>query len=78
MVNNYAPPENATIYKVKSELNKFMKMEIGEKFNYAVEKNMNLGKKLLFKARKFIPGEPMKWPTNVWLGRSNRSAGDPI
>ncbi|MBL0343532.1 MAG: enterobactin synthase subunit F [Bacteroidetes bacterium] len=52
MVNNYAPPENPTIYKVKNELNKFMKMEIGDKFNYAVEKNRNLGKKLFFKAKK--------------------------
>lgn len=57
MVNNYAPPENPTLYKVKTELNKFMKMELGDKFNYALEKNMNLGKKLLFKARKFMPAE---------------------
>lgn len=57
MVNNYAPPENPTLYKVKTELNKFMKMELGDKFNYALEKNLNLGKKLLFKARKFMPAD---------------------
>ncbi len=46
MVNNYAPPENPTMYKMKSELNKFMKLELGEKFQYALEKNVSLGKKL--------------------------------
>ncbi len=25
----------------------------------------------------FMPGEPMKWPTKVWVGRSNRSIGVP-
>ena len=24
-----------------------------------------------------MPGEPMKWPTKVWAGRSNRSTGEP-
>lgn len=57
MLNNYAPPENPTIYKVKSELNKFMKMEMGDKFNYAIEKNMNLGKKLFTRAKGFLPSE---------------------
>ena len=46
MVNNYAPPENPTMYKVKSELNKFMKLELGEKFSYAIEKNINFGKRI--------------------------------
>jgi hypothetical protein len=27
--------------------------------------------------RKFMPGEPMKCPTKVWLGRSNKSAAEP-
>ena len=27
---------------------------------------------------KFIPGDPMKWPTNVWSGRSNSSSGVPF
>ena len=26
----------------------------------------------------FMPGEPMKWPTKVWRGRSNSSTGEPI
>jgi thioesterase domain-containing protein len=51
MINNYAPPENPTMYRIKTGLNKFMKMEMGEKFNYALEKNFNLGKKLLFKSK---------------------------
>lgn len=46
MVNNYAPPENPTMYKLKTEWNKFMRMEIGEKFNYAIRKNKNLGRRL--------------------------------
>ena len=25
----------------------------------------------------FMPGEPMKWPTKVWRGRSNSSTGVP-
>ncbi len=57
MLNNYAPPENPTIYKVKNELNKFMKMEMGDKFNYAIEKNMNLGKKIFTKAKGLLPSE---------------------
>ena len=28
--------------------------------------------------RMFIPGEPMKCPTKVCAGRSNRSTGEPI
>jgi hypothetical protein len=28
--------------------------------------------------RTFMPGEPMKWPTKVCAGRSNRSTGVPI
>jgi hypothetical protein len=24
-----------------------------------------------------MPGEPMKWPTKVWAGRSNRASGAP-
>ena len=24
-----------------------------------------------------MPGEPMKWPTKVWAGRSKRSTGEP-
>ncbi|MNT38319.1 hypothetical protein D3C72_1745050 [compost metagenome] len=27
--------------------------------------------------RKFMPGEPMKWPTKVCAGRSNRSSALP-
>ncbi len=27
--------------------------------------------------RKFMPGEPMKWPTKVWAGRWNRSSAVP-
>jgi amino acid adenylation domain-containing protein len=46
MVNNYAPPENPMMYRVKTGLNKFMKMELGEKFNYAIEKNLDFGKKI--------------------------------
>ena len=26
----------------------------------------------------FMPGEPMKWPTKVWRGRSNSSTGVPV
>ncbi|EWS62832.1 hypothetical protein Y695_03939 [Hydrogenophaga sp. T4] len=25
-----------------------------------------------------MPGEPMKWPTKVWAGRSNKASGVPI
>ena len=28
--------------------------------------------------RMFMPGEPMKWPTKVWAGRSNSSSGVPV
>ncbi len=27
---------------------------------------------------RFMPGEPMKWPTKVWAGRSNNSSGVPV
>ena len=51
MVNNYAPPENPIMYKVKSELNKFMKLEMGEKFQYAFQRRIGIGigKKLQYK-----------------------------
>ncbi len=52
MINNYAPPENPTLYRIKTGLNKFMKMELGEKFSYAMEKNLEVGKKLLFHSGK--------------------------
>ena len=54
MINNYAPPENPTMYRIKTGLNKFMKMEMGEKFNYAIEKNLNIGKRLFFKSKSPI------------------------
>jgi hypothetical protein len=31
----------------------------------------------LVAARKFMPGEPMKWPTKVWAGRSNSASALP-
>lgn len=55
MVNNYAPPENPTMYRIKSGLNKFMKMDMGEKFSYTVVKNINIGKKLFYKAGILTP-----------------------
>jgi thioesterase domain-containing protein len=51
MVNNYAPPENPTLYRIKTGLDKFLKMEFGEQFHYAIDKNISMGKKLLSKAR---------------------------
>jgi len=55
MVNNYAPPENPMMYRVKTGLNKFMKMELGEKFNYAIEKNLDFGKKIFGIKKPAVP-----------------------
>jgi amino acid adenylation domain-containing protein len=52
MINNYAPPENPKLYRLKKGINKFMRMEMGEKFNYAMEKNIELGKKLFGSGKK--------------------------
>jgi len=54
MVNNYAPPENPTLYRIQMGIDKFMKLEIGDKINYALDKNLNVGKTLLGKAKKLM------------------------
>lgn len=50
MVNNYAPLENQKLYRMTKGFERFFKMDLSEKFNYALEKNRNLGKKLKDKA----------------------------
>jgi len=56
MINNYAPPENPTLYRVKTGINKFMRMEMGERLNYVMEKNLTIGKTIFTKARSIIGG----------------------
>lgn len=50
MVNNYAPLENQKLYRMTKGFERFFKMDLSEKLNYALEKNLNLGKKLKDKA----------------------------
>ncbi|MFI5218625.1 MAG: amino acid adenylation domain-containing protein [Bacteroidia bacterium] len=50
MVNNYAPLENQTIYRMRKEFSGFMKMGFGDKINYAIRKNISLGKIIKNKA----------------------------
>ncbi|MEO5570671.1 MAG: amino acid adenylation domain-containing protein [Bacteroidia bacterium] len=54
MVNNYAPLENQSYYRMRKEFDGFMKMGFGEKFNYALQKNLNLGKKIKNKALNIL------------------------
>jgi acyl carrier protein len=54
MVNNYAPLENQSYYRMRKEFEGFMKMGFGEKLNYALQKNLNLGKKLKNKALNIL------------------------
>jgi thioesterase domain-containing protein len=56
MINNYAPPENPTLYRVKTGINKFMRMEMGERLNYVMEKNLSIGKTIFSKAKSIIGG----------------------
>ncbi len=46
MVNNYAPLENPTLYRLTKGFERFFKMDFAEKIQYALEKNRRLGKKL--------------------------------
>lgn len=50
MVNNYAPLENQKLYRMTKGFERFFKMDLSEKLNYALEKNLNLGKKIKDKA----------------------------
>lgn len=50
MVNNYAPLENHSYYRLRKEFEGFMKMDLGAKINYAIQKNLSLGKKIKNKA----------------------------
>lgn len=50
MVNNYAPLENQKLYRMTKGFERFFKMDLSEKLNYAIEKNLNLGKKIKDKA----------------------------
>jgi len=54
MVNNYAPLENQSYYRMRKEFEGFMKMGFGEKLNYALQKNLNLGRKLKNKALNIL------------------------
>jgi thioesterase domain-containing protein len=54
MVNNYAPLENQSYYRMRKEFEGFMKMGFGEKLNYALQKNLNLGKKIKTKALNIL------------------------
>lgn len=56
MINNYAPPENPAMYRVKTGINKFMKMEMGERFQYFMEKNKFIGNTIFSKARNMLGG----------------------
>jgi thioesterase domain-containing protein/acyl carrier protein len=46
MVNNYAPLENPTLYRLTKGFERFFKMDFAEKIQYALEKNRRLGRKL--------------------------------
>lgn len=50
MVNTYAPLQNQSYYRLRKEVEGFMKLDIGDKLNYAIQKNLNIGKKLKNKA----------------------------
>lgn len=50
MVNNYAPLENQKLYRMTKGFERFFKMDFSEKLNYALEKNLNLGRKIKDKA----------------------------
>ncbi len=54
MINNYAPPENPTLYRIQTGIDKFMKLELGEKINYALDKNLSVGKTLIGAAKKLM------------------------
>ncbi|MDQ3050719.1 MAG: amino acid adenylation domain-containing protein [Bacteroidota bacterium] len=54
MINNYAPPENPTLYRIQTGIDKFLKLELGEKINYALDKNLSVGKTLIGAAKKLI------------------------
>jgi amino acid adenylation domain-containing protein len=54
MVNNYAPLENQSYYRMRKEFEGFLKMGFGEKLNYALQKNLSLGKKLKNKALNIL------------------------
>jgi amino acid adenylation domain-containing protein len=54
MVNNYAPLENQSYYRMRKEFEGFLKMGWGEKLNYAFQKNLNIGKKIKNKALNIL------------------------
>jgi aspartate racemase len=55
MVNNYAPAENALLYRVQTGMHKFLQMETSEKINYAFNKARFIGDKLLVTAKLKSP-----------------------
>ncbi|HEX5001325.1 MAG TPA: amino acid adenylation domain-containing protein [Bacteroidia bacterium] len=72
MINNYAPPENPTLFKVKTELNKFLKMDISEKVNYVKEKQQKITK--LFSGDKTAITEmQIDMPEKTHLGHDLRT-----
>jgi thioesterase domain-containing protein len=54
MINNYAPLENKTRYRVQKELQDFMKLSLQGKLDYAIRKNINLGRRIRNKARNVL------------------------
>lgn len=50
MVNNYAPLENPKLYRLTKGFERFFKLDFSEKLNYALEKNIRIGKKIKEKA----------------------------
>ncbi|MCC6384531.1 MAG: hypothetical protein IT241_05175, partial [Bacteroidia bacterium] len=54
MVNNYAPLENQKVYRMTKSFQRFVKMNLSEKLNYAIEKNISIGRKIKDKAMSII------------------------
>lgn len=50
MINNYAPLENQAYYRMRKEFEGFLNLKFSEKINYALQKNMSLGRKIKNKA----------------------------
>jgi len=72
MINNYAPPENPTLYKVKTELNKFLKMNISDKVSYVKEKQQKIAR--LFSGDKTAISEmQIDMPERTHLGHDLRT-----
>lgn len=55
MINNYAPPENPTAYRILTGIDKFRKMETGDMIDYAVGKTTRIGKSIFDKVKILSP-----------------------